>query len=40
VADNPIGESCHYPDSNKWLVNSPESRLIRSASLEYYDGEE
>lgn len=40
VADNPIGESCHYPDSGKWLVRSPERRLIRSDSLEYYDGEE
>lgn len=40
VADNPIGESCHYPDSGKWLVRSPERRLIRSAPLEYLDGEE
>jgi uncharacterized cupin superfamily protein len=40
VADNPIGESCHYPDSDKWLVRSPERRLIRSESVEYYDGEE
>jgi len=40
VADNPIGESCHYPDSNKWLVRSPERRLIRSDGLEYFDGEE
>ena len=40
VADNPIGESCHYPDSNKWLVRSPEGILIRSEGLEYYDGEE
>jgi uncharacterized cupin superfamily protein len=40
VADNPIGESCYYPDSKKWLVRSPERRLIRSDSLEYYDGEE
>lgn len=40
VADNPIGESCHYPDSGKWLVRSPEGRLIRSESLDYYDGEE
>ena len=40
VADNPIGESCHYPDSHKWLVRSPERRLIRSNPLEYYDGEE
>ena len=40
IADNPVGESCHYPDSNKWLVRSPERRLIRSESLDYFDGEE
>jgi uncharacterized cupin superfamily protein len=40
VADNPMGESCHYPDSNKWVVRSPERRLIRSEPLDYYDGEE
>jgi uncharacterized cupin superfamily protein len=40
VADNPIGESCHYPDSGKWLVRSPERRLMRSEALDYYDGEE
>jgi uncharacterized cupin superfamily protein len=40
VADNPIGESCHYPDSDKWLVRSPERRLIRSEALDYFDGEE
>lgn len=40
VADNPIGESCHYPDSGKWLVRSPERRLLRGDALEYYDGEE
>ena len=40
MADNPVGESCHYPDSGKWFVRSPEGRLIRSESLDYYDGEE
>jgi len=40
IADNPVGESCHYPDSGKWLVRSPESTLIRSGPLEYLDGEE
>ncbi|HEY1764754.1 MAG TPA: cupin domain-containing protein [Opitutaceae bacterium] len=40
VADNPIGESCHYPDSKKWLVRSPERALIRSEPLDYLDGEE
>ena len=40
IADNPIGESYHYPDSNKWGVNSPERRLLRSDALDYFDGEE
>jgi uncharacterized cupin superfamily protein len=40
VADNPMSESCYYPDSKKWIVYSPERRLIRSEALEYYDGEE
>jgi uncharacterized cupin superfamily protein len=40
VADNPMGESCHYPDSQKWLVRSPVRQLIRSGNLDYYDGEE
>ena len=40
VADNPIGESAYYPDSKKWLVRSPERRLMRGESLDYYDPEE
>ena len=40
IADNPIGEYCYYPDSGKWLVGSPERRMIRSESLDYLDGEE
>jgi uncharacterized cupin superfamily protein len=40
VADNPVGGSCHYPDSQKWSVRSPERRLIRSEPVDYYDGEE
>ena len=40
VADNPLGESCHYPDSNKWNVPLPARRLLRSDPLDYYDGEE
>jgi uncharacterized cupin superfamily protein len=40
VADNPIGESYHYPDSKKWCVASPERKIIRSDALDYYDGEE
>ena len=40
VADNPVGESAYYPDSKKWVVRSPERRLIRSEPLDYFDGEE
>ena len=40
VADNPTGGSGYYPDSKKWMVYSPERRLIRSEALDYYDGEE
>ena len=40
VADNPIGESCYYPDSGKWAVKSPEYRLIRGEPVDYFDGEE
>jgi uncharacterized cupin superfamily protein len=40
IADNPIGESGHYPDSEKWIVRSPERRIMRSGSLDYFDGEE
>ena len=37
---NPIGEHCHYPDSNKWLVALPDKRLIGSESKDYFEGEE
>lgn len=40
VADNPLGETCHYPDSGKWAVQSPERAIIRSVPLDYLDGEE
>ncbi len=40
VADNPVGESWFYPDSNKWGISSPEERYMRSEKLDYYDGEE
>jgi uncharacterized cupin superfamily protein len=40
VADNPIGDTCHYPDSNKWTTVYPDGRVVRSEPLDYYDGEE
>ena len=40
VADNPIGESGYYPDSKKWLVRSPERKIVSGEGLDYYEGEE
>lgn len=40
IADNPIGEACHYPDSDKWFVPIPERHICRSGRAGYYDGEE
>ena len=40
VADNPVGESVHQPDSKKWLVRSPERKVLRGEGLDYLDGEE
>jgi uncharacterized cupin superfamily protein len=33
VADNPFGESSHFPDSQKWIVRSPQtqSNSLRAA---------
>lgn len=40
VADNPVGESYYYPDSNKWCVPIPERKIVRCDAVAYYDGEE
>jgi uncharacterized cupin superfamily protein len=40
VADNPIGETCYYPDSKKNSVFQPAREFIRGESLDYFDGEE
>ena len=40
VADNPIGETSFFPDSNKWTVRSPERRVISSNPIDYFEGEE
>lgn len=40
VADNPIGESCHYPDSGKYLLRSPERAVVKSQKVDYLEGEE
>lgn len=40
VADNPLSDTWHQPDSNKWGVPIPERTYIRSEALDYFDGEE
>jgi uncharacterized cupin superfamily protein len=40
VADNPFGESNYFPESRKWIVRSPERRVIRSDALDDWDGED
>ena len=40
IADNPVGDSCYYPDSNKWNVPLPSRRCLRSERIDYFDGEE
>ncbi len=40
VADNPVGEACYYPDSDKWLIELPDGPILRSKSIDYFDGEE
>jgi len=41
IADNPIGDSCYYPDSKKWAVQRPPDNIIvKGAETSYFDGEE
>jgi uncharacterized cupin superfamily protein len=41
IADNPVGESCHYPDSGKWAVDkSPGRGVVTGVDAAYFDGEE
>lgn len=40
IADNPLGESVHYPDSKKWGVRSPARALLTTEVDDYYHGEE
>jgi len=41
VADNPLGEWCHYPDSDKFNLRSePKLRCVRVTDADYFEGEE
>jgi len=40
IADNPVGDTCYYPDSKKWSVPVPAREVIKGTPAEYLDGEE
>jgi uncharacterized cupin superfamily protein len=42
IADNPIGDTCHYPDSGKWYVRKEgnELQVVKGTPTDYFDGEE
>jgi uncharacterized cupin superfamily protein len=42
IADNPVGDSCYYPDSGKWAVRKEGSAtaIVKGAETHYLDGEE
>ena len=41
IADNPVGECCYYPDSDKWSVNDGlQDKIIAGSVVDYYAGEE
>ena len=43
IADNPIGDSCYYPDSRKWAVRKEGDEMVLvkgPETADYFDGEE
>ncbi len=42
IADNPVGDTCYYPDSGKWYVRKEANQLtvVKGSETVYYDGEE
>jgi uncharacterized cupin superfamily protein len=40
IADNPLGDTCHYPDSNKWTVRLPQPQVLKGEQAEYFEGED
>jgi uncharacterized cupin superfamily protein len=42
IADNPLNDSCYYPDSGKWaaLKEGSETVIIKGTQANYFDGEE
>ncbi len=42
IADNPRGDTCHYPDSGKFAVvkEGNEEVIVKATEADYFDGEE
>jgi uncharacterized cupin superfamily protein len=42
IADNPRGDSCHYPDSGKFAVwkEGMDEVIVKATETDYFDGEE
>ncbi len=42
IADNPVGDFCHYPDSKKWLFpqRGKPNVVLKGEPGSYYDGED
>jgi uncharacterized cupin superfamily protein len=42
IADNPVGDSCFYPDSGKFAVwkENGEEVIVKGTDADYFDGEE
>src|SRR5438132_13022989 len=42
IADNPIGDSCHYPDSGKFAVwkEGMDERIVKGKETDYFVGQE
>jgi len=42
IADNPLHDSCYYPDSGKWAVSkeSPDYIIVQGTETDYYKDEE
>ena|ERR1700719_2609161 len=41
MADNPVGDSCYYPDSGKWAVfkQGTEEVIVKGSETDYFDSE-
>jgi uncharacterized cupin superfamily protein len=41
IADNPVGDTCHYPDSGKWWVWFKDKEVVlKGEQADYFDGED